>query len=95
MNFSEILEEVKNGSKCCRDGWNGKDMFIYMVDGSQVWKDTLKPNSEMEKHVSPADKSDTIFIRAHIDMRGADGLVTIGWNPSQPDLFAEDWEVCE
>lgn len=28
FNFSEILERLKNGSKVCRIGWNGKGMWI-------------------------------------------------------------------
>lgn len=28
MNFSEALNELKVGHKVCREGWNGKNMWI-------------------------------------------------------------------
>ena len=28
MNFSEALEQIKNGRQLTRDGWNGKGLFV-------------------------------------------------------------------
>ena len=36
MNFSEALEGIKQGKRLARSGWNGKDMFIFLV-GSSPW----------------------------------------------------------
>lgn len=31
MNFGKALENLKEGKKVQRQGWNGKGMFIYYV----------------------------------------------------------------
>jgi hypothetical protein len=36
-----------------------------------------------------------VVINAHIDMRTADGSLTIGWAPSQVDMLAEDWTILD
>lgn len=28
MNFGDALEQLKKGEKVCREGWNGKNMYI-------------------------------------------------------------------
>ncbi len=33
FDFSEALRKLKSGSRVAREGWNGKGMFIYKVDG--------------------------------------------------------------
>lgn len=30
MDFGEALDELKNGSRVARNGWNGKGMFVEM-----------------------------------------------------------------
>lgn len=32
MDFSEALKHLKNGEKVSRKGWNGKGMYIYLVE---------------------------------------------------------------
>lgn len=32
---------------------------------------------------------------SHIDMRTASGDVCVGWNASQVDMLADDWEIVE
>lgn len=36
MNFSQALVNLKEGRQVQRSGWNGKNMFIYLVDRSDV-----------------------------------------------------------
>ena len=31
MNFGEALEAIHNGERVQRDGWNGKNMFVYLL----------------------------------------------------------------
>ena len=31
MKFGEAIEEMKKGKKVARQGWNGKDMYIYIL----------------------------------------------------------------
>ncbi len=87
MNFSEALELIKQGKKIARSGWNGKGMFLFLVNGSKfiVNRPPLlgiyPEGTEIEYH-------------AHIDMKTAQGYI-VPWLASQADLLCEDWEVVE
>ena len=35
MNFGQAIEVLKTGNKVTRVGWNGKDMFLFLVNGSR------------------------------------------------------------
>jgi len=85
MNFSKALELIKEGNKIQRHGWNGKDMFVFLVPGSTFtvvqapWLDIYPEGEEIHYH-------------AHIDMKTADGQV-VPWLASQTDVLAEDWRI--
>ena len=32
MEFGEALEQLKNGNYISREGWNGKDMCLYLLE---------------------------------------------------------------
>lgn len=32
MNFSQALDQIKAGQRVARPGWNGKGMFIFLVE---------------------------------------------------------------
>lgn len=34
MNFGQVVEGLKIGKRFQREGWNGKGMFIFLVNGS-------------------------------------------------------------
>lgn len=85
MNFSEALEDIKNGERVAREGWNGKGMFIFLVPGS-----TFKVNRPPLMGIYP--EGTEINYHAHIDMKTADGQV-VPWLCSQTDMLADDWEV--
>lgn len=84
-SFSVALENLKNGAKCARAGWNGKSMFVFLVPGS-----TFKVNRPPLLGIYP--EGTLIEYHAHIDMKTADGKI-VPWLASQMDLFAEDWSV--
>lgn len=85
MNFSAALENVKHQKKITRSGWNGKDMFVYLVDGS-----TFNVNRAPLLGLFPEGTS--INYRPHLDMRYADGSFGV-WLASQSDILADDWEI--
>ena len=35
MDFGQALEELKQGRRVARKGWNGKGMFLFLVPGSK------------------------------------------------------------
>lgn len=83
MNFSEALDHIKQGKKVARDGWNGKDMFVFLVPGS-----VFKVNRPPLLGIYP--EGTEITYRAHIDLRTADGQI-VPWIATQSDLLADDW----
>lgn len=85
MDFSLALQNVKEGYKVQRRGWNGKGMFIFLVQGS-----TFVVNRPPLLGIYP--EGTEVTYHAHIDMRTADGTI-VPWLASQTDLLAEDWQV--
>lgn len=90
MSFSAALEALKAGKRVARKGWNGKGMFIYLVKETLVDKEFLRNEASL---MPICDNTGVAHFNAHIDMKTADNKVTVGWNPSQVDMFAEDWEI--
>jgi len=87
MNFSQALEYIKLGKKVSREGWNGKGMFIFLVNGS-----TFTVNRPPLLGTYP--EGTKINYHAHIDMKTADNQV-VPWLCSQTDMLAEDWGIVD
>lgn len=85
MDFSIALDFIKAGRKVARSGWNGKDMFLFLVPGS-----TFVVNRPPLLGIYP--EGTTINYHAHIDMKTAQGYV-VPWLASQADLLANDWII--
>lgn len=85
FNFGEALARLRAGEKVARAGWNGKDMFLFLVPGS-----TFTVNRAPLLGIYP--EGTTINYRPHIDMRTANGEV-VPWLASQSDLLENDWLV--
>ncbi|WP_199883659.1 DUF2829 domain-containing protein [Anaerosinus massiliensis] len=96
MTFGLAVEALKKGFRVCRKGWNGKGMFLYLTSGSIVPIVNLKPETSKALFGERLLECDqTIEIKSHIDMKAADGTITIGWNATQVDMLAEDWMIVE
>lgn len=85
MDFAKALVALKEGQKVAREGWNGKEMFLFLVPGS-----TFQVNRPPLMGIYP--EGTTINYQPHIDIKTADGTV-VPWTVSQSDLLAEDWQV--
>jgi hypothetical protein len=83
MDFGQALALIKEGKKVCREGWNGKGMFLFLVPGS-----TFTVNRPPLLGIYP--EGTVVNYHAHIDMRTADGMI-VPWLASQTDLMSEDW----
>lgn len=84
-DFSEALLALKHGYKVARSGWNGKNMFLFLVPGS-----TFIVNRPPLLGIYP--EGTEIKYHAHVDMRTADGQI-VPWLCSQTDLLASDWGI--
>lgn len=87
MNFSDALEWIKRGEKASRKGWNGSDMFVFLVPGS-TFKVSRPPLLGIYEEGTEVD------YHPHIDMRTADGQI-VPWLASQADMLAEDWVLVD
>lgn len=93
-SFEWALMFLKNGSRIARKGWKGKGMFLYLTTGSNIKSENMKPETRYNLYGDPDNIiNETIKINSHIDMRTANGSITIGWNPSQVDMMTNDWEI--
>lgn len=87
MNFGDAIAALKAGKRVARKGWNGKGMFLFLVNGS-----TFTVNRE--PLLSILGEGTQVQYHAHIDMKTAQGYV-VPWLASQADMLSEDWELVE
>lgn len=67
MNFGEALEELKQGDRVCRAGWNGKGMWIQLQ--------TPDANSKMSLpyiYMKTADNQLVPWVASHTDLLAND-----------------------
>ena len=82
MNFGKALEQIKQGKKVRRKGWNGKNQFIELATGIS-YKNLNNEIINVEH--------ETIGNNA-IAFVGTSG-VQLGWLASQADMLSEDWVI--
>lgn len=87
MPFGSALELLKQGFKVTRKGWNGKDQFLYLVEGNTLEYTTSADMSCLLDKEIP--HSDVIAIRT------TSGVIQVGWLASQTDMLSEDWVVVD
>lgn len=86
-DFGQALENLKEGKRVSRRGWNGKGMFLFLVPGS-----SFIVNRPPLLGIYP--EGTLINYLPHIDMRTANGEI-VPWLASQSDLLVEDWFVLD
>ena len=83
MNFGRALEATKAGQRISRSGWNGKDMFVYLV-----------PPASYPVQIGAAKthfgENAMVPYNAYMAIKNVDGTVST-WVPSVNDCLAEDW----
>lgn len=85
FTFSEALDAVKAGKLVAREGWNGKNMFIFLVPGSH-FAVSRPPLNEIFEEGTEVD------YHGHVDMRTATGKI-VPWLCSQMDMLSDGWTV--
>jgi len=87
MSFGLAIDAMKKGFQVARTGWNGANMFIFLVPGS-VFKVNRAPL------LGIFDEGYEVKYQDHIDMKTAIGTV-VPWLASQSDMLATDWCIIE
>ena len=85
FSYSHALVLLKAGKKLARSGWNGKDMFVFLVPGSTFFV-SRPPLLGIFK------EGTQLTYRPHIDIKNADGTIAV-WVPSATDQTEDDWLV--
>lgn len=80
IEFENALKALKNGKQVTRAGWHGKGMFLMYVDF------TTNPERTRGLYLDQYRLMPVIYII--VDEHEAHP-----WNPSQADMFADDWII--
>ena len=90
MTFGDAIACLKAGLKVQRDGWNGKGMWLLLVEGTPSTK-------FIEGSAYSRAGLDGGEILPHIDMYTVNSegrrAMLPGWLASQTDMLSEDWRV--
>jgi len=87
LTFGLAVEALKKGYKLARAGWNGKGMFVFLVNGSTF-------NVSRAPLLGIFPEGTEINYRPHIDIKNVDGSIST-WVPSIGDVMAEDWSIMD
>lgn len=88
MTFGDALIMLEAGKKVARAGWNGKGMWLALVDGPTIAWAIYTPGDGDEHKFAKLD------LLPWIGMKTAD-LGFVPWLASQTDMLAKDWQVVE
>jgi len=111
LNFGQAIEALKQGKRVARQGWNGKDMFIFMRPADElhvafVAKDIKSlPQSVKDYYYQDCvdengnlldlEKNDVVKFTAYLCLKAADGTIVNGWLATQTDILSEDWTILD
>lgn len=86
MTFSEAIEALKNGEKVARTGWNGKGMYLFLLDGEKL-------HGALDGEYEECVMLPTIAMYTH-NSTGRTAIL-FGWLASQSDMLGNDWTIVE
>ena len=84
MTFGLAIEALKAGKRVARSGWNGKGMWLFLIQGSN---DIAKLHGYgFGEMMGEPTFRDAIF------MKTVDNQL-VPWTASQTDCLADDWQI--
>lgn len=84
LTFGLAIEALKQGKKVARTGWNGKGMWLKIVNMQMMNASPDYPE---------VNWTDFFINLPTIAMKTADDKIVFGWLASQTDILAEDWMI--
>lgn len=88
LGFDFAILALKAGKKVCREGWNGKGAWLYLVPGSTFQVAEGRP---LAAHLPIGE---TVKYHSHIDMKTTSNE-HVPWLASQTDMLATDWQIAD
>ena len=109
LNFGQVLEALKEGKRASRQGWNGKDMFIFQrpydnIDIEVIPKIKSLPETVKKYFMEEFSNGETHFVSGnpiqvhfceYLCMKDPNGNIVNGWLPSQTDIRSKDWVILD
>lgn len=87
--FEWALQQLRQGKKVCREGWNGKGMYLVYQKG---YPEGIPINENTAKATGMPIGQVCKFL-PYIMMKTADDAPTfVPWLASQSDLLSFDWQ---
>lgn len=87
MLFEFALHAIRSGRRVTNTEWNGKGMFLFMMEG---YPDGVPANANLSK-ASGIPEGETVIIPPYIAMKNARGEI-VNWLPSADDLNSDEWK---
>jgi len=94
LKFGDAIEALKEGKRVCREGWNGKGMFLFLLPAGIIPKSVIH-DPMLRKVVDEMSEAETFEALGSIRMKTADDKILTGWLASQADILSEDWCILE
>ena len=91
------VKQMQDGQKVCREGWNGKGMFIVLMSALSLPPfNTQGTERKVNDRTAKWIGEDTpLESQPYIAMFNAQGQWQPGWVCAQHDLLATDWMIAE
>jgi len=94
-NFGTALEALKQGKRIARQGWNGKNMFLFLLPAGTIPTKAIHDPALREVIETEIGFVETFEALASIRMFTADKKILTGWLASQTDMLSEDWVILD
>lgn len=92
MDFGKAIENLKEGKKVARLGWNGLNMFLWLKPATTIKSEWCK--DPILKSVVDANGGQMEAVST-ICMKTANNKIVTGWLASQTDMLADDWVIVQ
>lgn len=94
LTFGLAIELLKQGHRVARKGWNGKNMFLFLLPAGTVPTKAIH-DPALREVIESEVGGDTFEALGSIRMFTADKKILTGWLASQTDILSEDWELVQ
>ena len=84
--FSEALTILQRGQKICRKGWDGKNMYLVLMDNVSLGN--FQTDNDLKEELFTLQyKLESIIL-----LKTVSGHF-VPWCPSQTDILSNDWQI--
>lgn len=95
LTFGDAVEALKAGFRVAREGWNGKDMFLFLLKAQNGIPTAVIYDPALRQVIEDKVGGETFDAYGSIRMFTADKKILTGWLASQTDILSEDWTVLD